>query len=324
LINAAAAFVAAATALAPALAYADMTSCVALAREIATGETVHYSESELSALKYYSTCQATSDADSFGLDVDVIDIVTVGVDLSEDERRQFCSTSQDALQISDMDYTKARRLFSEALGTIDKCIDASERGWQVEYSQIHQDAVSLDISNTFTEGARLNGIEIIPPGAMTCTGAPTEFPKLVTATDYVSMTCIRTPTTANFDGVTVTSAPDVVVNLRLAGGPFPIELPGYQSSVLDKIRLEIRQVGIRADEQLQSLKSALTTRSGDRTSVHVKDTDAFPGQLPLPVYGKNCPPGQYVAGLEMYGGRHEACVGCMLAVNLICAPLATE
>ncbi len=320
-----AALIAASLVLSPTLSLAaDIAACVALAGEIATGQTIHYSDGELEALKYYSTCEATSDADSFGLDVDVVGIVKVGVNLSEDERRQFCATSQDAVHISDIDYVKAKTLFRDALATIDKCIDASDRGWRVEYSQIHQDAVSLDISNTFTEGARLNGIDIIPADVMTCSGLPAELPTLVTTTQYVSMTCIRTPTTGMFEGLSVTAAPDVTVNLRLAGGPFPIRLPGYQSSVLDKIRSEIAQVGAQSEARVSALRNALATRSGSATMVEVKDKDVFPGQITLPRYSNTCPEGQYVAGLEMYAGRHRDCTGCMIAANLICKPLGTN
>src|SRR5207248_2783664 len=86
----------------------------------------------------------------------------------------------------------------------------------------------------------LMGIDVVPPNALHCVPAlPTE-PRTVTTTSSISTTCSRTPITQLVEGIQVSSAPDVVLNLRLADeGPLPIRMPGYSSTIIKRLEQKI-------------------------------------------------------------------------------------
>jgi hypothetical protein len=214
---------------------------VAIAKVIARNETSEFTAMQYSALKYAALCQMHQTTKSASLDV-AYQAFSLGGSMNNNERSALCSKSfeQNGIDYANLNYSST--IFDASLGTIDKCIGAAERGWKITYDQVHKDAVSLSVANLATGGSQLLGIDMLPAGSMSCDGSPTRFPIVVTSTNALAMTCTRVVTSTVVDGVAVNSAPDVTLNLRLAEGPFPIRMKGYNSSVLEQIKQNIAKI----------------------------------------------------------------------------------
>jgi hypothetical protein len=130
------------------------------------------------------------------------------------------------------------------------------------------------------------------------------------------MTCSRQATVQVVDGVQVTSAPDVTLNLRLADGAFPIALPGYSSSKFDDLRKQVEAVE-KADKQaIDDLRNALAAAKwgGD------KDTAEFRGDWDK-AYDGRCDPGYYVVGVKAWASTAELGKGAIYKLQLDCRKL---
>jgi hypothetical protein len=238
----------------------DVSSCVALANVIATGETVQFSSQDLDAMKYYANCRSREENSANGLEI-VYESFKFGFNGSDSEKESYCEKSKSTFESSTVNYIKTKTIFQSSLATIDACLRSIENGWLVEYNIFDKDAISLGISNRSSQGGRLAGIDIFPAGSLTCDGMP-EFPKVVTTSDFVSMTCTRASTQTIIDGTTVTSAPDATINLRLATKPFPIRLSGYTTSIIEAMRAEIN----RLSQRLSQLESSGLVKASDLQS----------------------------------------------------------
>ena len=192
----------------PCLAQVSGDNCVSLANTIGAGYSVNFSDKQFNAVKYYANCEASSSAPAGALNL-AYGAFSLGLQYSDQQKKDFCSKSLDAYNISSQDYNSTKIVFNQALATINLCLEKASRQWAINFRQISKDAVSLSVGNLATSGSDLAGIDIIPPNSMTCDGAPTTFPFHATSTNYVSMTCVRGATVQIVDGVQVTSAPEL-------------------------------------------------------------------------------------------------------------------
>jgi hypothetical protein len=123
------------------------------------------------------------------------------------------------------------------------------------------------------------------------------------------MTCVRTPDDQIVSGISVESAPDVTLSLRLAGKPFPITLPGYNASILDDINAKISSAQ-------KDLFGKIDTAIANLTSELKQGGAQGPGN------GLNCPSGQYVSGISAasegglaHGAIYALSVACRAVVK---------
>jgi hypothetical protein len=131
------------------LAHAQVpaTTCVALANTIASGYSTSFSQRQFDALRYYANCEASDTQSSGGLNIGYA-AFSLGAKYDKETSKQYCSKSMDSYNISTVDYNSAKIIFTQALATIDKCLDAAKKGWDIKYEQISPDAVSITISDS--------------------------------------------------------------------------------------------------------------------------------------------------------------------------------
>jgi hypothetical protein len=299
----------------PTLAQVTGDNCVSLANTIGAGYSSSFSDRQFNALKYYANCEASQSNPSAGLNLG-FGAFSLGAKYGDQQQKEFCSKSFDKYDISNQDYNTTKIVFNQALATINLCLEKASRQWAINVRQIAKDAISLAIGNLSTSGGDLVGIDILPPNSMTCEGAPTNFPFRTTSTNYVSMTCSRQATVQIVDGVQVSSAPDVTLNLRLADGPFPIALPGYTSSALDAIRKKIDSVEQASKKGIDDLRNALASA----TWGGAKDSPPFRGLPDAPNPG-SCDAGYYVVGMKAWAGTASLGGGNIYQIQLDCRKL---
>lgn len=205
------------------------------AQTVAAGYTNSFSDKQFQAAKYYFNCGEiphTRGAD------DTYWAFSLGPKLDEAGRHAYCSKSLDDYNIASTEYNSAKIAFNEALDTIDQCIDASDRGWDIELERVTLDGVILKISTFDLLGGDLLGIDVIPPGALTCNPAPPIGPVHLTTTKSISITCSRPRTTQVIEGVSVAFASEAGLSLRLVNTRegdrhFPIKLAAYSVPGID-------------------------------------------------------------------------------------------
>jgi hypothetical protein len=265
-----------------ALAQVTGDTCVKLAETVAAGYSTSFSDRSFEAARYYANCETSQSSGSGGLNL-AYAAFSLGVKFDDAQRRAYCSKSFEQYNIKATEYNSVKIVFNQALATIDKCLDVAGKGWTIRYEQIATNIVSLNISNGGGTGGRLLGVDIVPQGALTCTPAPPTEPVVVTTTNPISTTCSRTPTTQVVDGISVTSAPEAVLNLRLSDGLFPIKMPAYSTSIIDGINRKID--ALRADlatqitAQVQQLRDSLKqTAPGDIHTIDSRDATCGPGE----------------------------------------------
>ncbi|HSE37312.1 MAG TPA: hypothetical protein VLG74_08425 [Blastocatellia bacterium] len=235
-------------------------TCLKLANTIAAGYSTSFSDRQFNALRYYATCNASASASSTGVNIGYA-AFSLGVKLDDAQAKAYCGKAIDAYDIQATEYNSVKIVFNQALATIDKCLEAANRGWNIKYEQVAPDSVSLNISHGGASGGRLLGIDIIPATALQCSPALPSSEVTVTATTPFATTCSRTPTTNIVDGIQLTSAADAVLNLRLADGPMPIRMAGYSSTVLQRLEQKIEAV---RSEMIANFKVKLVDRQKDR------------------------------------------------------------
>lgn len=291
-----------------ALAQMPIEMCTRLAETITAGQSTVFTEQNLKALQRYVTCETGESSTNAALGI-AIKVFNVSGSFSQDQKKKMCSSDLKALNIDVSRYQSTKIIFTETLPIIEACIRAASRSWNIEVARIHQDAISLSISNLQPQGGRLDNVDIIPSGAMSCTPMPT-FPQVVDA-KAITMTCIRETKQATIEGVTVTSAPDVTVNLRLAEAPFPIKLAGYRASAFESVRQEL--AALRGDfTRLRDGLGSWPTESYPLANQVGEGTERVATQ---------CPPGQYATGIKWWGAGGRFCVGCLSGIQVICKPL---
>jgi hypothetical protein len=239
----------------PALAQGPSAqSCNALANTIAAGYTSSFSDRDFKALRYYATCESNESSSSGGLSIGY-SAFSLGANFSGARSSQLCQQSREDLGIHDTEYNYTKVIFTQALATIDRCLELAAKSWNIKYTQVGTDAVALTLSNGATNGGRLLGAEAVPPASLVCNPALPSAPVDITSGAPFSTICYRTPNTQLVDGVQLTSAQDATIDLRLDDGPFLIPLRGYQSSVLQKLQQRIDVAAAGLAEQVAQLRN---------------------------------------------------------------------
>jgi hypothetical protein len=214
--------------------------CNTLANTIAVGYTTSFSNRDFNALRYYANCEAKASNAGGGLSI-AYNSFSLGGNYSEAQSSQQCQQSRETLGINDTEYHSAKVVFTQALATIDRCLELAAQGWGIKYAQVGSDAVSLTLSHGGANGGRLLGAEAVPPGSLVCNPALPSQPTNLTSVAPFSTICYRSPVSQLVDGIQIKSAEDSTINLRLDSGPFLIPLKGYQSSVILKLQERIDQ-----------------------------------------------------------------------------------
>jgi len=130
------------------------------------------------------------------------------------------------------------------------------------------------------------------------------------------MTCVRKPNVQIVSGFEVKSAPDVTVNLRLARKPLPITLPGYNSSIIDKIEQEIAAARLGLETEISSLKQNLGKWGDNKDGTYAPINGGYG-----PVTSQ-CPDGYYAYAVRNWGNSTGGlCIGCFVAVQVLCKKL---
>jgi hypothetical protein len=262
--------------LGPASAQVTSDACVKLADTIAAGYSVSFSDKQFEAARYFANCEATQSNSGGGLNIGYA-AFSLGAKYDEAKKRDYCSKSFDSYNIKSTEYNSVKIIFTQALATIDKCLEAAAKGWAIRYEQITKDSVSLNVSNGGSSGGQLLGIDIIPAGALTCEPGLPASALVITSTAPFATTCTRTPVTQVVDGITTSSAKEAVLNLRLSDGPFPIKLPEYSSSILDGINKRIDAVRADIAAQVEQLRGNLK-KSGSGSINVINSRDATCGE----------------------------------------------
>lgn len=286
---------------------AEIAQCVNLAREIAVGESESFTSSELDAMKYFASCEASQSGSKSSLNIGY-GAFSLGGGYDEAEAKQLCKKTREELGISITEYNKSKIFFARALDTIDKCLTAATQNWNVNYQRVQRDAVTIGLSNTGELGGKLRQITIVPESAMKCQGMPSTFPVLVTASDPINLTCARTPENQVVNGVTVESSKEATVILQLGANPLPITLPAYHGSIFDSMNEQVR-VMQNAIGKLQADAISLRRDSGTETSL-------VSGGV------QKCPAGQVVVGvqgIDTDGGKF--CTSCISQIRIFCRPV---
>jgi len=278
-------------------------SCVRLAETVATGYSETFSDHQFEAAKYYASCEVAQSNRSGGLNL-AYSGFSLGMQADEAKRKEYCSKSFENYGVKTTEYNRTKKLFSEALDTINACLNAAAKGWDIRYEQVAKDSVSLNISNGGPEGGRLLGVDVLPKDSLVCAPPLPTTSVLVTSTKPIAATCSRTPTTQMVDGVAVTSAPEAVLNLRLIDRPFPIKMLAYQSSALGELNRKIDSVRNDTGVEIDGLRSNLGKWPIGSESAQVS----------------SCADGQYATGVKYEmapGGAH----GYVFRVYVVCRPL---
>lgn len=180
---------------------------------------------------------------------------SLGANYSEAHNSKLCQQSRQSLGIHDTEYNSTKIIFTQALTTIDRCLELAAKGWDIKYTQVGSDAVSLTMSHGGANGGRLLGAEAVPPSSLTCSPQLPTQPTDITAVAPFSAICYRTPTSQLVDGVQLTSAQDATIDLRLDDGPFLIPLKGYQSSVVKQLQQKIDAAAADVSVQISQLRN---------------------------------------------------------------------
>jgi hypothetical protein len=292
--------------------------CINLASIIASGDVINFSNTDFQALNYYALCESSAKSNKFGLNVT---IAGYGLGFSSDSANQdqFCLKKKEEYKIDQTTLFKAKQVFDKAFPVIEACLAAANKGWVVKYQQVQKDALSFNISNLNPTGGNLIDVDLIAPDSIACKGMPSTFPRLVTSDQPVSMLCTRKTTTQVLDGVTMVSAPEVTVNLRLDDNQIPVRMAGYSSSALARIEAWIASVEKKTDgvtSALQQTKSSLLGWPEAETAANVitapNDTMKLTG----------CPAGEYVSGVSVSGNTAKGqCQGCLNRIRVMCRKL---
>lgn len=279
-------------------------TCIDLASTVASGLTTNLSLREMNALRHYANCNSSQSTGSAGLNV-AYESFGLGARYDETRKKSECTKDDRTLGFTSVDLRNAKVVFEQGLATVNLCLEKAARSWSIVARQTSPDSVSFSLSNLSSSGADLAGIDIIPEGALKCVGAPQTFPLRVTSTNYVSMTCQREVVRNAVEGITISTAQDVTLVLRLADGPFPISLKGYSTSPFDALRREVA-----------TLRSDL--------DAYIKQTnDVLYGGSEVPIENGTCPPGTYASGVRSHsvsGGAH----GYLESAWAVCKSLRFE
>ncbi len=294
--------------------------CNKLASIIAVGETVAFSSTDAEALKYYAFCEASSHANKTGLNI-TYGGFGLGGSFEDQKNKEYCSQQKEHYRIEAVNYTRAKVVFDKALDVVAACLNATKRGWQIKYAQVHKNSVSLNLSNTNGTGGNLLGIDLLPPAVMSCTGMPSAFPQNITTTKPLSMLCTRPETSQTINGVVVSTAPEVTINLRLDDNQIPIKMPGSSGSILDTVLADIA----RLDRTSIGLTGSLTMLRSNL--LQWKGGPAYGPLVSAPGGDQNnlvlteCPAGHYMVGVQVTGNTGGQCTGCLNRIMPVCRPL---
>ena len=293
----------------------EIAQCVALAREIAVGESESFTSTELDAMKYFATCEASKSGSKSSINIGY-GAFSLGGGHDENEANSLCKKTREELGIKNTEYNKSKIFFARAMDTIDKCLTAAAQNWNVNYQRIQRDAVTIGLSNTGERGGDLKQVTIVPDSAMRCEGVPAAFPHLVTATNTVNLTCSRSSERQIVNGIIVESAKDATVILQLGANPWPITLPAYQGSVYDSLANRLKEI-----ETTLYKVSARTLSIGSASDAERQAQPRVGGNNNGWTAESSCPVGYYVAGFV--GQDHDkggSCYDCMSRFNVICKP----
>ncbi|MCA1404666.1 hypothetical protein I6F26_10305 [Ensifer sp. IC3342] len=261
--------------------------CLKLANEIATGETVQFSNQQFDALKKYAYCGNEIEGNSTGLDVG-FKAFSLGYSNAEAKQKNVCEQEFQSLKISETDYRKAKQVFDRALDTIDRCLALANHQWDVRYIRYSEDAFAVGISHHGGNGDILKSANIYPRDSLSCKGIP-EGEHKVTTTAPVNIECERTPTKQMVGGVEVITAPDATLSLFLGATPLPITLPGYGGSPFDEINKKIEE--LRATQaELKTAYDSKMTEFATAKGAALEKTSSNNWQ--------ECPPGHYVEAIR--------------------------
>jgi len=302
-----------ASSLFPAASYAterELAQCTKLAREIAVGESVTYTSSEINAMKYFAACEASNSSSNSTLNIGY-GAFSLGGTYDDAKSKQMCTQTLQQLGIDITTYNKTKIIFNRALDTIDKCIAAANHGWNVDYKIFQPNAIALGLSHGGDPGGSLKNISIFPRNSLTCEGIPEKLPVTVTTTQPVNLTCTRTPKEQIVDGVTIESAKDATIILQLGASPLPITLPGYSGSIFNSINEQLRTMQ-QAVGALQKDADSLRRDSGNETQL-------------ISGGAQKCPAGQVVVGIEgldIDNGRY--CTTCISSIKIFCRPIVDK
>lgn len=283
----------------PVSAQLPAETCVSLANIVASGMITNFGHAQFESMRHYANCEASQRASSSALNITYA-AFGLGAKYDDNQKKSQCTQDTNKLGYNYTTYHESKVVFDRGLATVDLCIEKASRNWSIVSRQVSPDSISFNIANMHPSGGDLVGIDMIPDNGMTCIGAPAQadFPKKLTSTAYVSMTCTRPVQKNTIDSVTVSSTQDVTLNLRLADGPFPIYLKGYTTSPFDAIRKEINS--LRND--VNNIRKSIYEGSEASAS------------------GWDCPAGSYAFGANTVGipgGAH----GYTAASTLKCKPL---
>jgi hypothetical protein len=285
----------------------EIAQCTNLAREIAVGQSESFSSIELNAMKYFAACEASQSANKNSIDIGY-SAFSLGGTSDNSEKNQICSKTKEELGINSIQYSKSKIIFTNALRTIDKCLEAANQDWSVNYQRVQRDAVTIGLRHGGDRGGNIQQIAIIPKSSMTCKGMPTKFPLLVTATKPVNLTCIRRPQIQIINGTVIESSKEATIILQLGANPLTITIPAYSGSILDTLKDKIEKMQAELGN-LQKDAASLRRESGTESQL-------ISGGV------QKCPAGQVVVGIQGIdtdGGR--ACTSCISEIKIFCRPV---
>jgi len=101
--------------------------CNALANTIAAGYTVSFSDRDFNALRYYASCEAKDSSGGGGLSIGY-SAFSLGGNYSEAHSSKLCQQSHDSLGIHDTEYNSSKVIFTQALATINRCLELAGQG----------------------------------------------------------------------------------------------------------------------------------------------------------------------------------------------------
>lgn len=294
--------------------------CVQIATAIAAGDSISFSSMDTEALRYYATCEASSRSGKTGFNI-VSKAFSLDGSFDEQKTKEYCSKQRETYSISSAVYTKNKVVFDRALTTVEACLKATQnRGWNIVYTPLHKNSVSITLFNTAAKGGDLINIDLLPPNVISCRDMPRSFPQTV-GPSPVSILCTRPEETQYISGIAYYSAQDVTINLRLDDSQIPIRLAGYTDSALNAALSDIK----RLDNGLSDTRTLLDAID--------KRVSFLGGGAATPRGGVGgagkgifwdvaaCPPGEYVAGVGFWGASGQSsCNGCFHGAQVVCKP----
>jgi len=238
--------------------------CLDLAREVARGEAVSFSEEHYRALGYFIQCERSSLANTASAKA-LIKAFSISGDYSQNHEQAACEEGFQAHGISGSAYNSATLIFDRGLDSVDACNELAANNWLIEVERIHKHAVSFSIAFKGTTPSELRGIDLIPKDEISCYGDETihELPTKIHATP-VTFTCERESYTTSFQNIVVETAPEVTVNLRLAERPFPVHVAAFTASPMQGIERRLGEMNQQITDihaALRNLRQQTNTRS---------------------------------------------------------------